>query len=200
VLILRVYCEIDSIEFTKDNEMKDKTSFDIYHCDSHDTCRFSLGKKGNKILYVVGLNPSTANKEKSDKTVTMVQNIALKNNFDGFVMLNLYPLRSTDPQGLPDVPNTKLLDDNVEHMKMLGSQVDEMVIWAAWGENILIRDYLFASLNKINLELRKLHNDQLSWKNFGSLTGAGHPRHPSRASYDWIFDSFDIVNYIKEHE
>tara|TARA_R110000787_G_scaffold42161_3_gene103679 strand:+ start:2785 stop:3021 length:237 start_codon:yes stop_codon:yes gene_type:complete len=75
--------------------------YDLYQCNSDDSARFILGKNGARKLFVVGLNPSTANKEKSDTTVAKVETVARNNGFDGFVMANLYPLRSTDPNELP---------------------------------------------------------------------------------------------------
>ena len=76
--------------------------YDLYQCNKDDTSRYILGKDGDKKLFVIGLNPSTANKEKSDTTVAKVEKVAIDNGFDGFVMANLYPYRSTDPDGLPD--------------------------------------------------------------------------------------------------
>jgi hypothetical protein len=171
--------------------------FDIYNCNKDDSCRFSLGTSGNKTIYIIGLNPSTANKEKSDKTVTMVENIAAKNNFDSFVMLNLFPLRSTNPHGLPINSGDILLKQNVEHIKSLNSKNKEMVIWAAWGGSILLRKYLLTSLEQINTELSGLFKEKIKWKNYGDLTIGGHPRHPSRASYSWAFQNFDVFDYLK---
>lgn len=87
--------------------------YDLYHCDDTDSSRFILGKNGTKKLFVVGLNPSTANKEKSDTTVAKVEYVATSN---GFVMTNLYPLRSTDPNGLPQNYDQALFDENIDQI------------------------------------------------------------------------------------
>ena len=70
--------------------------YDIYSNDRNDTLRFTLGKSGSRKLLTVGLNPSTATQETSDTTVAKVEGVAKRTGFDGFVMLNLYPIRSTD--------------------------------------------------------------------------------------------------------
>ena len=76
--------------------------YDLYECNEDDSVRFVLGKAGNKKLIVIGLNPNTANKKKSDTTATKVEKVAYSNRFDGFLMINLYPQRGTDPKGLTD--------------------------------------------------------------------------------------------------
>jgi len=168
--------------------------YDIYRCNQGDTVRYTLGKTGTKKLFVVGLNPSTANKEKSDPTVAKSENVASKNHFDGFVMTNLYPLRSTNPKELPLTVEMSLIERNVQSILELVKEEKSPVFWAAWGENIRIRSYLFDSLNLI---VEKVKN---RWIHFGDLTTEGHPRHPSRLSYNWKFSDFDIVSYLKKFE
>ena len=75
--------------------------YDIYHSDQNDQWRYTLGRSGARPLLVIGLNPSTATQEKLDPTVTRVEKVAQQCEFDGFVMLNLYPVRATDPKDLP---------------------------------------------------------------------------------------------------
>lgn len=53
--------------------------------------RYVLSKPGKNVLFVIGVNPSTANEEKPDPTMRKVIGFAEVNGFDGFVMLNLYP-------------------------------------------------------------------------------------------------------------
>ena len=82
--------------------------YDLYQSNETDTARFILGKNGKRKLFVVGLNPSTANRYRSDTTVAKVETVTINNSFDGFVMVNLYPLRSTDPNRLPEVADRHL--------------------------------------------------------------------------------------------
>ncbi len=168
--------------------------YDLYDCNSDDSARYVLGKSGSKPVYVVGLNPSTANKEKSDPTVAKTEEAASRNEYGGFVMTNLYPLRSTDPKELPQEGNVQLIKKNVRSILKLAKKEKELVIWAAWGDNITTRLYLFQALEQLSAEIMKLEN---RWIHFGSMTSKGHPRHPSRLSYGWKFSDFDIASYLK---
>ena len=64
------------------------------------TCRYSLEKQGNNELIVLGLNPSTADSTKPDRTMKKVMHYAEQEGFDGFAMINLYPRRATKPVNL----------------------------------------------------------------------------------------------------
>ena len=79
--------------------------YDIYSNANDDQWRFTLGRCGSRPLLTIGLNPSTATQERADPTVARVERIAEEKGFggrfDGFVMLNLYPVRATDFRELP---------------------------------------------------------------------------------------------------
>ncbi len=70
----------------------------LYFNNSLNSHRYILGEKGDRILACIGVNPSTAYPENLDPTLNSVKNIALHNGFDGWVMYNLYPQRSTNPK------------------------------------------------------------------------------------------------------
>jgi len=93
--------------------------FDIYKSNTHDAARFLLGGSGEPRLIVVGLNPSAASSEKSDTAVSKVKKVAENAGYRGFIMTNLYPLRSTDPHGLPENCNEQLLIENMALRKTL---------------------------------------------------------------------------------
>lgn len=87
---------------------------DIYMNDYDNSVRFLLGKKGERNIVVIGLNPSTATDLKPDITITKVQCVSLSNGFDGFIMANLYPLRATNPNELPCDGDEALLRRNID--------------------------------------------------------------------------------------
>ena len=62
-----------------------------------DTERFILGESGANPIICFGINPSTANDIKYDPTILKIRKIASENNCDGWIMLNLYPQRATNP-------------------------------------------------------------------------------------------------------
>lgn len=75
--------------------------FDIYKTARNNSWRFLLGKTGQKTLTVVGLNPSTATDTQPDMAIRKIKRIVGDNGYDGFVVVNLYPVRSTIIEDLP---------------------------------------------------------------------------------------------------
>ena len=168
--------------------------YDIYSKNPNDTLRFTLGKSGSRKLLTVGLNPSTATQEKSDTTVAKVEGVAKRNGFDGFVMLNLYPIRSTDFNALPSEVDAEAFTENLDRIEALVAADPMSVVWAAWGENISARSYFVAAARELFARLQKYGP---VWQHFGSLTNSGHPRHPSRLSYAWSFSALDAQRYVQ---
>lgn len=101
-----------------------------------DTVRYLLKKEGKRILYVIGINPSTANEEKSDRTIGRVMGFAEANGFDGFAMINLYPQRSTRPYNLHHELCIEMHKNNLSVIKELFSDVYSPTILLAFGNNI----------------------------------------------------------------
>jgi hypothetical protein len=166
--------------------------YDIYSNARNDSWRFTLGKSGRRKLLTIGLNPSTATKEKSDTTVAKVAGVAQRNGFDGFVMLNLYPVRSTDYNDLPLVAESDAFQENISRIEKIVSSESAPVIWAAWGESIMAREFFVQACLELS---RRLMSLGASWRHFGPLTVSGHPRHPSRLNYSWQFSPLDIASY-----
>lgn len=81
---------------------------DIYKGDADN--RFLLGQEGSNMLLVVGLNPSIADDNVADRTMVRVEKIAKFNNFDGFLMVNLYPQRTPIPDELDTEKNNQIFE------------------------------------------------------------------------------------------
>lgn len=64
------------------------------------TLRRRLNKRGDKILLVIGLNPSTADGTKDDPTVRRCAGFAERMGYNILFVVNLFALRSTDPRKL----------------------------------------------------------------------------------------------------
>lgn len=60
--------------------------------------RFTPGAPLSRMVAFIGLNPSTATPEKLDPTVSKCEHWAKAWGFDGFVMLNLFSYRATEPE------------------------------------------------------------------------------------------------------
>lgn len=170
-------------------------SISIYDTNENNSCRYALGSEGNRTLHAIGLNPSTANDQKPDQTISKILGFAERNGFDSFLMLNLYPQRSVQPKNLHKRLVTKLHEQNLasirEHIHKPNS-----AILASWGVEIDARNYLLPCLKDI---YRSLENKKANWLKIGDLTKSGHPRHPSRVGYALGLTEFDVENYITKH-
>jgi len=159
---------------------------------TNDEFRFLLGNPGKKPLFVIGLNPSTADNKKSDPTVTRVMGYATRNNFDSFVMLNLYAQRTPYPEKLHVQMNDQLHADNLFHILSTLNDRNDISILAAWGQTISVRKYLKSCLRDL---FKETQNKNITWWKIGNLTKTGHPRHPSRGAYQPL-TKFDIQEYL----
>ena len=165
----------------------------VYKSTDDNTSRFVLGTEGKKPLCVLGLNPSTADEFEPDYTMKKVMGFGRRNGYDSFIMFNLYPLRSTDPKKLSIKCDNDLTLKNRAHILATLKNLNDVSLLAAWGETILEREYLFQCLKDIFFDLDYL---KITWVKIGNLTASGHPRHPSRATYNNPLTKFDISSYL----
>ena len=167
--------------------------YDIYQSTADDACRFALGRSGRRRLVVVGLNPSTATREKSDPTAAKVERVARAHGYDGFVLVNLCPVRATDCRTLPEMVEPELLKANLDAIGNVAASVQDLILWAAWGAAILTRPFLVSAAVAVTACVEQFRP---AWRHFGPFTAGGHPRHPSRLSYAWTFAPFDPADYL----
>ena len=66
--------------------------------------RYVLGRVGRHPLVCIGINPSTAQPGALDPTLKSVERLANANDFDSWIMFNVYPQRATDPNDMDRVP------------------------------------------------------------------------------------------------
>ena len=147
--------------------------------------RFLLKTEGARVLYAIGINPSTASDAHADATMRKVMGFAERNGFDGFAMLNLYPQRTTDPRGLHERRDDNLHRRNLSLISELFSGLHRPVVLLAYGNAIGIRPYLRDCLHDIVQAIQPSHPQ---WKQIGTQTRQGHPRHPLYARYATLCD------------
>jgi|LSQX01.3.fsa_nt_gb hypothetical protein len=164
---------------------------DIY--DGDEKNRFVLGNKGKKTLFVIGLNPSTADKNKPDRTISKVMGIAEGHKCDSFVMLNLYPQRATDPNRLHEKFDETLFKQNLQEIEKILKNVEKPLVFVAWGDKIGIRKYLYRCAKDI---ITCIGNNAI-WLKTGKLTAKGNPRHPLYAQWAWGLSEFEVNNYVE---
>ena len=119
------------------------------------------------MLAFCGLNPSTADETKDDPTVKRCINRAKRMGFDGMIMLNIFAYRSTDPQGLLEVPNP-VGGWNDEVLRLVAAGAHGVI--ACWGTHGAINGRGAFVLKLLKQSAKRLA--VLAW------TKDGHPKHP----------------------
>lgn len=164
----------------------------IYVNSSNNRSRYLLGEKGDNPLVCIGVNPSTAKPGELDNTMRVVKSRATSLGYDSWLMINLYPQRSTDPNGLHKRIN---LDIHRENLKVIKETIgyNNYDIWAAWGALIEKRKYLKRCLRDIITVL----GDNTKIFTIGNRSVKGHPHHPLYLKKELGMDPFNINKYIK---
>jgi hypothetical protein len=166
-----------------------------YFTNDDNTVRYVLGKYNRDPLIVFGINPSTASAEKNDTTISIVEHIAQMRAKDGYIMLNIYPVRATELDSkYPKVEDEALVEQNLRYILERIKQGDEVI--AAWGTHICDHDYFLKSLIRINEVIKAKSAKWICLKK----TKEGHPHHPTRLAYDEMeFAPFDMDKYIEDN-
>lgn len=120
------------------------------------------------IALFVMLNPSTANATEDDRTIVRCTNFAKREGCGGITVVNLFALRSTDPEALRSHPDPVGPDNTAWIGAVLNR--DPAVVIAAWGAHSFAAD----RAAKV-AALIAAHGTPL--KCLG-VTKAGHPKHP----------------------
>lgn len=173
--------------------MNEKMSKEDYITNEDNTVRYVLGKYTARPLIVFGINPSIATAEKNDTTIGIVEKMAEMRNCDGYLMLNIYPLRATKlKKDFPRICDEAVCEQNYSHISQRIEAGTELV--AAWGTHICDRTYFISSLEKIN-EIAK--HKGAKWVCL-CKTKKGHPHHPTRLAYEKMtFERFDMDEYLE---
>ena len=144
--------------------------FEIYN--GSDTERYVLGTKGKKPLIVIGINPSIANEETSDNTISRVMGYAQRFGYDSFIMVNIYPLRATHFNKLPQEFNKQVHEQNL--MEINKAIKNASAILCAWGTHICDREYFKICYKDI---FKIISANNIPTYCLGK-TKNGHPLHP----------------------
>ena len=165
----------------------------IYERTDDNKARFVLGEKGENPLICVGVNPSTAEPNKLDPTLRLVKGWANRLGYDGWIMLNLYPQRATNPNDLHEGCRIPLMEQNLRHWNIIFHKYNWVTVWAAWGTLIEKRCYLKGWLeNYANIV------DECRWITIGKLSNAGHPHHPLYLPRTSEVAPFNINAYLEK--
>ena len=175
-------------------EPYDETKW-LYVPPFYDEYRYILGTRGSNPLLCIGINPSTARPGDLDNTLKSVERIAANNGYDSFIMFNVYPQRSTDPNAMDQTFNAELHAENLaafRYVLSLYARDQRPAVWAAWGTLIEKRPYLIPAV----LDLVALGEEfGAEWLTFGRRSKAGHPHHPLYLRADSTPEPFDVRAY-----
>lgn len=147
--------------------------------------RYELGRVWAPSLGLVVfcmLNPSTADHLDNDVTITKCTGFTRRWNHGGFLVVNAFALKSTDPLEL-----VRQYDErgNVVGIDPIGAENNRFItdaiarsafkmVVAAWGD--APRHHV------IDARIRKVEDLYAPWSCLG-VTKRGNPKHPSRLSY-----------------
>ncbi len=159
--------------------------------------RFLLEQSGEKMLFVIGLNPSTADETKPDPTVKQVMKFADGNGYDGFAMLNLSSERQTLRKKLSPTLDETMHDRNLTAMRDLAAKYPQSDVLVAFGDGIGVKPYLKRCLRDIYETLRP---HTAKWLCIGELTQQGNPRHPLHSLKTLPLNMFDVEIYLRKHK
>lgn len=135
-------------------------------------------------LYVVCLNPSTADAHRDDPTVRKLVGFAIRANAGGFVLGNLYAWRATEPRDLWSAIDP-VGPDNDSHLQgmLIAAGATGATVVAAWGAHA--RPERAAQVAEL---ARRLEVPLHCW----GRTAAGEPRHPLMLAYSTPLEPFTI--------
>lgn len=122
------------------------------------------------------LNPSTADAEADDRTVTRCVKYAAGMGFGRLVVVNLFALRSSDPADLGAHP-APVGPENDRHVEAAARAADRVVV--GWGNAGGERERSREITDRLDGDLYAI-----------GTTAAGHPRHPSRTAYETPVEPF----------
>ncbi len=168
----------------------------LYVPDFYCDYRYILGTRGNHSLLCIGINPSTARPDRLDNTLASVQRIAHGNGFDSFIMLNVYAQRATRPDDMEKELNPLLHRENLEALRYALAQAgDTPTIWAAWGNIIEKRPYLYGCVRDM---IAVGEEAGARWVSCGRRSKKGHPHHPLYLKSTSPLDPFDAAAYCEQ--
>ena len=106
----------------------------IYEPSPDNAARTLLGIEGPQPLVCLGINPSTAAPGDLDRTVSTVERVSVQRGYAGFMMLNVYPQRATDPDDLHRTVDPNLHEWNMRSIAAFANG-RSLTVWAAWAHS-----------------------------------------------------------------
>lgn len=152
--------------------------------------RYGLSRAGSNPLIVIGMNPSLADLEQADFTVHKISKVAMECAYDGWVMLNVHPVYSTDPGDIePTDDNHDELQNNLNYIRECLNRFPDSPVFVAWGKNNGV-SILDTGREMVNDLLKEMGRECYAFK----LNNDDSPAHPSRLPYEIMIDAAKNMN------
>lgn len=147
------------------------------------TYRFRLGRRWDDrpVLLACMFNPSDADHQVDDQTITLLCHIASHNGFGGLVVVNAIPLRSPKPAAAIEMTNWDKTQDwwardrLHQNIGIIVAEVERagavLLAWGALGERC--SDWM----DNVREEIEAALPDGVPLYCLGKTAG-GHPKHP----------------------
>lgn len=142
--------------------------------ESQARFRYALWRRwdaSKRLFVVIGLNPSTATEEQNDPTITRCVGFARREQCGGYLMLNVYAQRSTDPRMLFESADPEeRVGAHTSIVFMRAQELYRDALWvAAWGA--------FAAKDPLRFDRRLLASIEVPLYAF-DVNANGTPKHP----------------------
>jgi len=89
---------------------------------------------GDRLILWIGLNPSTADEQQLDPTLTRIRSFSQREGFDGFWMANLFGLRTPYPKEMMADPDPVGAGNNDALLEAAGRCSKIVAAWGAGGD------------------------------------------------------------------
>ena len=163
----------------------------IYETNEDNSARFVLGQIFNpngKTWLCFGINPSTACPECLDNTIRKVIKIGKHNDYENWIMLNIYPQRATNPDNMHLERDENLVKLNQLHIKQVVEKYINSDVLLAYGNLISKRNYLKSCLNEI---INFLKDEKGIAIKVIKMTKVNNPVHPLYQSNESV-----LIDYL----
>ncbi|WIV68384.1 DUF1643 domain-containing protein [Natrialbaceae archaeon AArc-T1-2] len=129
------------------------------------------------VLAFLMVNPSSADGDNDDRTITRCVKYANGMGFGKLVVANLFAVRSSDPAAIDTHPEP-IGPENERYLRATCDKADRVI--AGWGRHGAKRGRGRDVATAVDVELYAL-----------DTTAAGHPCHPGRMPYDTTIERFE---------
>ncbi|MBD2304218.1 DUF1643 domain-containing protein [Chroococcidiopsis sp. FACHB-1243] len=152
----------------------------------------------SRILLVCMLNPSTADEEKNDPTISRVCRLAENEEYGRLLVLNLLAVRATNPSDIWVHENPLGVDNYQTWDKVLKEELipERDSVCVAWGRTPKDRRHLLhflPALVEASCRLKLWTGPLMTWvQNID-----GSPRHPLYIRTQTKLQPYDLDTYVK---